>query len=65
MTVTINGEQQTLPEQQTVDQLLAGKGFSKGIAVAINGAFIPRASYAKQVVKEGDSIEILAPMQGG
>jgi len=65
MTITINGEQQSLSEPQTIDQLLANKGFSDRIAVAINGAFIPRSTYANQVVKEGDSIEILAPMQGG
>jgi len=65
MTITINGEKQPLPEPQTVDQLLASKGFTKGIAVAINGAFVPRTTYTIQWVKEGDSIEILAPMQGG
>ena len=65
MTIIINGEPQILSEPQTVDQLLAGKGFTKGIAVAINGAFVPRTTYTSQWVKEGDSIEILAPMQGG
>jgi len=65
MTITINGEQQVLPHPQTVDQLLADKGFGKKIAVAINGSFVPRATYNHQMVKEGDSIEILVPMQGG
>ena len=65
MTITINGEQYSLPEPLTVDQLLAKQGFGKGIAVAINGIFVPRATFARQVVKGGDAIEILAPMQGG
>jgi len=65
MTITLNGEQQSLGHPQTIDQLLANKGFSDKIAVAINGAFIPRSTYASQMIKEGDSIEILAPMQGG
>lgn len=65
MTITLNGQQQTLPHPQTISQLLAQQGFSKGIAVAVNGAFVPRTAYADQVVNDGDEIEILAPMQGG
>ena len=51
--------------EPAVDQLLADKGFGKKIAVAINGAFVPRTTYHHQMVNEGDSIEILVPMQGG
>lgn len=65
MTITINGEQQPLSQQQTVEKLLADKGFTNKISVAINGAFVPRATYGEQLVKDGDSIEILSPMQGG
>ncbi len=65
MTITINGEQYSLPQSQTIDQLLASQGFGKNIAVALNGAFIPRTTYDRQVVKDGDSIEIVSPMQGG
>ncbi len=65
MTITINGEQHPLPQAQTIDQLLASKGFGENIAVALNGAFIPRTTYGKQVIKDGDSIEIVSPMQGG
>jgi len=65
MTITINGEQQSLPQPQTIDQLLTSKGFGKNIAVALNGAFIPRTTYGRQVVNDGDAIEIVSPMQGG
>ncbi len=65
MTITINGEQQPLPQPQTIDQLLAAKGFGKNIAVALNGAFIPRTTYRERLIKDGDSIEIVSPMQGG
>lgn len=34
-------------------------------AVAINGEFVPRASYSKVRLKEGDTIDIVSPMQGG
>jgi len=65
MTITINGEQQTLPHVLTVDQLLARQGYNTRIAIAINGTFIPRDTYSAQELRQGDSIEILAPMQGG
>jgi len=35
------------------------------IAVAQNGSFVPKESYRETSVKEGDQIEIVAPMQGG
>ena len=65
MTIILNGEHHPIQPQQTVQQLLTQKGFAEGIAVAINGAFVPRATYNQHIVKEGDAIEILSPMQGG
>jgi sulfur carrier protein len=35
------------------------------IATARNGAFVPAAERAKTPLAEGDSIEIVAPRQGG
>ena len=65
MTIILNGEQHALPHQQTVRQLLLQRGYSEGLAVAVNGIFVPRSTYEDQIIKEGDSIEILSPMQGG
>ncbi len=35
------------------------------VAVARNHTFIPKAQYGQTVLQEGDSVEIVAPMQGG
>jgi len=35
------------------------------IAVAHNGTFVARGSYADTAIEDGDMIEIVAPMQGG
>lgn len=50
----------------TLDQLLEAEGF-KGlkVATAVNGAFVPATLRAAHILNEGDSIEVLAPMQGG
>jgi sulfur carrier protein len=34
-------------------------------AVVINQQFIPRDRHASTVLKEGDNIELISPMQGG
>ena len=34
-------------------------------AVALNGEFVPRGDYQRQTVKEGDQIDIVAPIFGG
>jgi len=35
------------------------------VATAVNGEFVPACSRAAVWVREGDRIEVLAPMQGG
>jgi sulfur carrier protein len=65
MNITINGQKKSsaAPDLQT---LLDGEGYKgKIIAVARNGEFVPRASYTNINLKDGDEIEIVAPMQGG
>jgi sulfur carrier protein len=37
----------------------------KSFAVAINNTFVPLDEYRECKIKDGDSIEILAPMVGG
>jgi len=34
-------------------------------AVALNGDFVSREDYDKTIVKNGDSIDVLLPIQGG
>ena len=36
-----------------------------GVAVAVNGAFVPKSQWCTQTLNPGDQIEVVAPMQGG
>ncbi len=65
ISVTINGEKQTLNETVSIAALLERRGQKAGVAVAINGEFIPKSQHASQILKDADEIEIVAPMQGG
>ena len=65
MKITLNGEV-TQTRAKTLEELCAalGHGLDK-IATARNGDFVPTAQRAKTLISENDSIEIVAPRQGG
>ena len=67
-TIRVNGESEPLGEQRTLDALLAERTADtaqRGIAVALNGSVVPRASWRETVLRAGDSIEIVRARQGG
>ena len=51
----------------TVADLLAQKGFddAAGLAIAVNETVITRKKWSSCSLKEGDSILIITPAQGG
>jgi len=64
--VSVNGEIKHLKEGLSIQRLIEILGYKeKGFAVAVNMTFIPIANYEQTMVKEGDKIDILAPVQGG
>jgi sulfur carrier protein len=66
-TIRINGESEAL-SAATLDALLAEKAIDtgqRGIAVALNGAVVPRAAWAATALSPGDSVEIVRARQGG
>lgn len=66
MTLTINGERQELPPCDTLAAVLAQLDYlPEGVAVALNGEFVPRTARADTRVEDGDDLEIVAPLQGG
>lgn len=65
MTMMLNGEARALEAPRSLDGLLVEWGYVKGFAVAVNGEFVPRAHYGETTIREGDSVEVLTPMQGG
>jgi sulfur carrier protein len=44
---------------------LAGVADPRGVAVALNGAVVPRASWAATRPADGDTIDVLTAVQGG
>ena len=66
-TVEVNGRPEEVAAD-TVAALLAEKGLDaggRGIAVALNGAVVPRARWAQTPVRAGDAVEIVQAKQGG
>ena len=65
--IRINGETEPLAAA-TIEALLAEKAVDagqRGIAVALNGAVVPRAAWRDTPLKPGDNVEIVRARQGG
>jgi sulfur carrier protein len=65
--IRINGEDEPLIAV-TLAALLEEKAVDvaqRGIAVALNGAVVPRAAWPQTPLKPGDSVEIVRARQGG
>ena len=65
MIVVVNGAARELTAGSTVIQLLATEGSpDRGIAVAVNGAVLPRGRWTDEV-PDGAVVEIVTAVQGG
>lgn len=68
MIVTVNGKTTEVPRGATVADAVATSGHAGGtfgIAVALNGEVVPRASWQTTELNEGDKVEVLVAAQGG
>ncbi|MEZ5814301.1 MAG: sulfur carrier protein ThiS [Alphaproteobacteria bacterium] len=66
MKITINGQPKTFEAPLNLYDILAQEELiGMMIAVAHNGNVIPKGNYTQIFIEDGDSIEIVAPMQGG
>ncbi len=64
--VSVNGEVKELENDLNVSEMIEVLEYKiKGFAVAVNTTFVPIAKYNETIIKEGDTIDILAPVQGG
>lgn len=64
--VYINGQSHLFGESLTLEKLLEQQGYSgDGFAIALNGAFVPRAVYSQTEIQAGDQLDIVAPVVGG
>lgn len=65
MQIRINGEPRDIAAT-TLAALLRELGFEDlAVATALNHAFVRRGDRKQALLKEGDSVEILTPRQGG
>jgi sulfur carrier protein len=65
--IRVNGQDEPLVAA-TLAALLEEKAIDtgqRGIAVAVNGAIVPRAAWTQMTLQPGDSIEIVRARQGG
>lgn len=66
MKLMVNNQRKTLQVRCSILDALAQWGYQPHtIAVAINGEFVPRSTYAQHVLADGDQVDIVAPIQGG
>jgi sulfur carrier protein len=66
MTVTVNGKRWELPCGATVADVLEQLGApSTGVAVALDGAVVPRAFWPGTALRDGASMDVVTAMQGG
>jgi sulfur carrier protein len=65
--IRVNGQDEPLVADNLA-ALLAEKAVDtgqRGIAVALNGAMVPRTAWAQTMLHPGDSVEIVRARQGG
>jgi thiamine biosynthesis protein ThiS len=66
ISLTLNGKPRSLPGETPLLDLLAQIGVDRRmIAVAHNGDVIPRDSYDRVVLRDGDSVEVVRMVGGG
>jgi sulfur carrier protein len=66
MTITVNGHPWELPDTATLADALERLDVpSHGVAVALDGAVVPRASWPGTALRDGASVEVLTAVQGG
>lgn len=66
--ITLNGETAELDAGETVAAVLGLLGLgldARGVAVAVDGEVVPRASWDSFTLSENARVEVLRAMQGG
>ena len=66
MNIILNNESEEVHDGITIEELLDDKKiYTQYIAIEINKKIIPKSSYYKHELKEGDKIEIITAIGGG
>ena len=68
MNISVNGAMTAVAHGTTVAELVAaltGDESPRGVAVARDGAVVPRSAWPATVLTDGDRVEVLTATQGG
>ena len=66
MNITINGEQRTLEDGTSLQQLISIlKLENKRLAIEVNQEIVPRSEHASHTLKQNDKVEIVQAIGGG
>ena len=64
--IIVNGKRIEVSSEMNVKEIIKELKYKKkGFALALNGTFVAVSTYETTVIRDNDSIEILAPVQGG
>lgn len=66
MNITINGKQQNLAAETSIEQLIEQLGLQgRRLAVEVNLDIVPRSDYGQRLLADGDVVEIVQAIGGG
>ncbi|HHQ4559665.1 sulfur carrier protein ThiS [Aeromonas hydrophila] len=66
LTIRLNDKAQPLAAGQSVADLLVAQGVNpQGVAVALNGAVLPRGRWAETRLNDGDELHLFTAIAGG
>lgn len=65
MRIEVNGGAREVAGPSLADALTELGWAEARVATALNGEFIPKCLRAETALQAGDTLEVLAPMQGG
>lgn len=68
MRVSVNGAVRELPEGASVRDAALALGIEpakRGVAVAVDGAVVPRSEHESRRLSEGQRVEVVNAIQGG
>jgi len=64
--VIVNGIRTEVSSEMNVNEIIKELNYTqKGFSLALNGTFVAISTYENTTIRDNDSIEILAPVQGG
>ncbi len=64
--IIVNGIRTEVSSDMNVKEMIKELNYTReGFALALNGTFVAISTYESTTIRDNDSIEILAPVQGG